>query len=66
MQQMNRQGEWETVLQDSRLYANSYLPLPGLSCFRIAPDGGEDISIAEIPFVRRGRKSRLGAGLEAF
>ena len=56
VQQMNRQGEWETVLQDSRLYANSYLPLPGLSCFRIAPDGGEDISIAEIHLFGEGKK----------
>lgn len=56
VQQMNRQGEWETVLQDSRLYANSYLPLPGLFCFRIAPDGGEDISIAEIHLFGEGEK----------
>ncbi len=54
VQVMQQEGEWETLLSDDRLYANSYLPLPGLSRFRIVPVTAENISIAEIHLLGEG------------
>lgn len=56
VQTLNVEGEWETLLTDDRLYANSYLPLPGLSAFRIAPVEAENVSIAEIHLFGEGEK----------
>ena len=56
VQVMNAESQWEEVLSDERLYANTYLPLPGLSHFRITPVNGENISIAEIHLLSAGEK----------
>lgn len=50
----NAQGAWETVAEDSRCYANSYVPLPGLTSLRIVPAREETISIAEITLLGAG------------
>ena len=47
-------GVWETVTEDHRLYANSYVALPGLEHFRIVPIGQDQISIAEITVLGEG------------
>lgn len=41
-------GQWKAVAEDARRYANSYVSLPGLTHFRIAPSRQETISIAEL------------------
>lgn len=48
VQTLNAEGKWETILRDDRCYANSYVELPGLTRFRIAPESADKIHIAEI------------------
>ncbi len=47
-------GGWVTLLTDSRLYTNSYLALPGLTHFRLAPAGAEEFHISEIHLLGEG------------
>ena len=48
-------GQWTAVAQDSRLYANSYLPLPSpASRLRVVPTGQDTLSIAEITVLGEG------------
>ncbi len=48
VQTMNADGVWDTVLEDDRCYANSYVELPGLTHFRVQIQKPGDINIAEI------------------
>lgn len=56
VEEKNAQGVWETVAQDNRCYANSYVALPGLTHFRIVPAAGDTVSIAEISLLGAGEK----------
>jgi len=47
-------GKWETVLTDDRLYANSFLALPGYTHFRIVPLEKDALNIAEISLLGEG------------
>ena len=41
-------GAWTDCLTDSRRYTNLYLPLPGLTHFRIVPVGRDTLSLSEV------------------
>ncbi|MGN1368889.1 MAG: PIG-L deacetylase family protein [Aristaeellaceae bacterium] len=41
-------GGWTTLLTDERHYTNTYLPLPGVTRFRLIPQGSETLSLSEI------------------
>ena len=45
---------WTTAAADERLYANSYLSLPGVQRLRVLPEKNETISIAEITVLGAG------------
>ena len=47
-------GLWVTLAEDSRLYANSYVPLPGAERLRVVPVNAEKISIAKIAVLGQG------------
>lgn len=54
LQRQNAEGGWETFYEDQRGYVNSYLPLEGLSHFRIALQSGEKILLSEIALLGEG------------
>lgn len=54
VEEMNEAGEWVRVTGDDRLYANAYLPLPGLAHFRIVPEGGGPLQIARLHLLGKG------------
>jgi LmbE family N-acetylglucosaminyl deacetylase len=56
VQTLNEQGAWETLLQDERCYANSYVELPGVTHIRLMLESREDIKIAEIHLFGEGEK----------
>lgn len=48
IQVQDASGTWVDFLTDSRRYTNLYLPLPGLTHFRIVPLGSDTLGISEI------------------
>lgn len=54
VQVLNEKGDWVVIEEDHRRYANSYLPLDGLTRFRIVPLSGDVINIAEISLLGEG------------
>ena len=55
IQVQNESGVWVDILTDSRRYTNLYLPLPGLTRFRIVPLGSDTLGISELHLFGEGQ-----------
>lgn len=49
-------GEWVTLVTDSRRYTNTYLSLPGVERFRIVPVGSDTLHLSELHLFGAGEK----------
>ena len=55
IQVQDESGVWVDILTDSRRYTNLYLPLPGLTRFRIVPLGSDTLGISELHLFGEGQ-----------
>ncbi len=55
IQVQDESGAWVDCLTDSRRYTNLYLPLPGLTRFRIVPLGSDTLGLSEIHLFGEGQ-----------